>query len=475
MGVAKCKENGCNAELTYHNSTTNLRNHCQIVHKIDIPSLPAKGSRKKRSFSSAGSSHDSGDDSGSGEDDPQSNRSQNNESESNTTATSASRDAREHASSASNDSARSSGSKNYEGPLDRCINNLYSFSAGAHRDSECINALMYMIVADNLPLNTPDKFGLRVFVNMLQPLFKVPSESTVTRLLHEKYDVLKKRVKGWISDALHLCLTCDLWTHKNTMSGHLGVNVHFRRGKNTISIELCARPMDERKTKENLKRVLNEICEEWGINFPRVRAVTTDGGANIKGAVKELFGADKHVTCFAHILNLTGQRAIGNQGVLPSEAGPVEAIAAQEAEADDAGEDFEDDAEQLEGERLPLRALVLKLKRIVRYFKQSEVATSRLVNLQETENGKARHECLRLIQEVRTRFNSCYDVIERYLVLAPIVSRVLLDMTRGERGGSKSKAKPPEMLSTEDEDELNEIRDLLAPLARATKGPRPLI
>lgn len=125
----------------------------------------------------------------------------------------------------------------YDFVLEKAVDLLISetfkhffFSAGAHRDAECVNALMFMIVADNLPLSTPDKTGLRVFANTLQPLFKVPSESTVTRLLHQKYEVMKERVKGWIRDARHICITCDLWTHQHTMKGYLGFTVHFRRG-----------------------------------------------------------------------------------------------------------------------------------------------------------------------------------------------------------------------------------------------------
>jgi len=187
-------------------------------------------------------------------------------------------------------------------------------------------------------------------------------------------------------------------------------------GKRQISIELCARPMEERKTTENLKRVLREIFEEWGIDISRITAGVTDGGNNIKNAVKELLGAEKHVSCFAHLLNNIGQRVIGNQGVPPpSEAEPV-AVAGGEDDPE-AGEDFDEDDEEREGARNPLRALVVKLKKIVRFFKQSEVATSRLLKLQETELGKSPHDCLKLVQEVRTRFNSCYDMIHRYVFL----------------------------------------------------------
>ena len=53
----------------------------------------------------------------------------------------------------------------------------------------------------------------------------------------------------------------------------------------------------------------------------------------------------------------------------------------------------------------------------------------------------------------------------RYFLLAPLVTRVIIEVQR-ERS---SKAKPPTILTPDDEDALKEVRDLLSPLARAIK------
>lgn len=69
------------------------------------------------------------------------------------------------------------------------------------------------------------------------------------------------------------------------------------------SIELGAYPMDERKTIGNLKNKLRDICNTWGLDDDKISAVVSDGGANIKGAVRQEFGIYKHVTCFLHTIN----------------------------------------------------------------------------------------------------------------------------------------------------------------------------
>lgn len=41
-------------------------------------------------------------------------------------------------------------------------------------------------------------------------------------------------------------------------------------------------------------------------------AVVSDNGANITKAVKDSFGAYKHVPCFAHTINLVVEKSIAN-------------------------------------------------------------------------------------------------------------------------------------------------------------------
>ena len=187
-------------------------------------------------------------------------------------------------------------------------------------------------------------------------------------------------------------------------------------GKEQLSIEIAARLLTQRKTKEYLIEVLTEICNDWKIKRERVRGVTTDGGANIKAAVKSLFGEDKHVTCLAHLLNGIGQKVIGNHAAPPSEV-ELTAAEASRGPADDGEDDdgdFDVDAEEREARGHPRKELIVKTKKIVRFFKQSEVATAKLCELQMVD-GKQESKCLKHVQEVRTRFNSCYDMCVRYV------------------------------------------------------------
>lgn len=128
--------------------------------------------------------------------------------------------------------------------------------------------------------------------------------------------------------------------------------------------------------------------------------------------MREEFGILKHISCIAHLINGIGQECIGLHNYkVPSEAENTREIPDNE-------EDFELDdkieSQELEGDGDLLKGLVMKVKHLVRFFRKSVNATSELERLQK-DSGIPSHQCLKLIQEVQTRWNSCYEMLERFL------------------------------------------------------------
>ncbi|KAK3932992.1 E3 SUMO-protein ligase ZBED1 [Frankliniella fusca] len=358
----------------------------------------------------------------------------------------------------------------FRGPLDRCLSNATAFAAGGYKDEEVTSALAFMVCRDSLPLRTPEREGFRAYSRRLNPLYKVPAEPKVTSTIEKKYTLIKQEVGELIAAADSYSLTYDLWTQKYTMKGFLGKTIHFAKDDELISVELAAHPMPQRKTKENLVTVMSKLCEDWNIDTEKVSAVVTDGGANIRAAVKDYFGAEKHVSCFAHALNGIGQTVIELHSKRPVPTEVEEEDAQPETEIPENEEDIDDpeDANQGDDEEeefLPtsLKALLKKVKRIVLFFRSSEVASNDLQAFQ-VEAGIPKNKALRLIQEVRTRWNSCYDMVSRFLHLSDFVSRVLFKVQREK----SSKRKPPPMLSADELEALTEVAALLKPLAVVT-------
>ncbi|XP_054084906.1 uncharacterized protein LOC105218419 isoform X1 [Zeugodacus cucurbitae] len=338
-----------------------------------------------------------------------------------------------------------------QGPMDRCINNANSFSAGGRRYDQATTALLRMIAVDNMPLCTTERPGFRKFIKTLQPLYHIPCVPTITNAMSRKYQDLSNKIKLELRQTESVCLTTDIWTHQHTMKSYLGLTVHYLKETEMKTVELGAYLMEERKTIENLSLKLRNICNDWG----KTAVFVSDGGANIKGAIKSEFGDGKHISCFGHVINNIGQRLI-EVNITPPASESRNQVSDLPADENDAIDNLEDLITD-HTEQSSLRELLSKVKQIVTFSRQSERATTELLKLQKDKPENSR---LKLIQEVRTRWNSCFEMVDRFIVLADHVSKVLLQVKMDK----SSKAKPPNMITGEEIDALVEVRDILKPL-----------
>lgn len=152
------------------------------------------------------------------------------------------------------------------------------------------------------------------------------------------------------------------------------------------------------------------MLDEWGIELKNVVAVVSDNAANIKKAIIDAFGADKHLPCFAHTLNLVPSKIIASDELVS----PV----------------------------------IMKIKTIVKHFKKSVDASNRL----------RLHSKLKFIQSVETRWNSTYDMLVRFLELLDVIGPILLKCSD-----------PPPMVDALDVRIVKEFIELLRLFEEATK------
>jgi len=68
-----------------------------------------------------------------------------------------------------------------------------------------------MIAKDNLPFFTANKEDFRTFMRTVSPLYKIPSRTTETTLIEEKYELLSDMMKTRLSKIWYLSLTTDIW------------------------------------------------------------------------------------------------------------------------------------------------------------------------------------------------------------------------------------------------------------------------
>ncbi|EZA61658.1 Zinc finger BED domain-containing protein, partial [Ooceraea biroi] len=271
---------------------------------------------------------------------------------------------------------------------------------------EITNGILFFIAKNNLPFDLVESEGFLVLMRKAIPLYKVPSRRTITRLMEERYDGLSTLIKEELVKIHDICLTTDVWTESKNTKSFIALTAHYLINEQHKSVTIGVEELTDRHTADYLRALI----AQWNIKKESVVAIISDSAPNIKKAIVDSFGIDKHLPCFEHLLNLVPSKIIENDEIVSP--------------------------------------LITKIKNIVKFFKKSVVAADKL----RLESD------LKLIQSVETRWNSCYEMLKRFVELADKISVILLLMDSA-----------PEMLVATELKIVKEFIQLLEPFYEATQ------
>ncbi|KAJ8958369.1 hypothetical protein NQ314_006430 [Rhamnusium bicolor] len=300
----------------------------------------------------------------------------------------------------------------YQKQIKEYFHEMESYSSTGPKAAKITHAIIFMICRDNQPISIVENEGFKELLRQVAPHYKIPHRSTITRMLESKYHFLSELIKEQLSKIENITLTTDVWT--DTMQGRsfLGVTAHFAEDTTLNSVILGVHQLEDRHTGEYLSQQLTNVCEKWVIQKENVTAVVTDNAANMFSAVELAFSKTEQLPCFAHTLNLVAEKSIT------------------------AISEFEE--------------LIMKVKRIVTWFKQSVIANDELRKMTDTTT--------KLIQECPTRWNSKFYMIERFIQLHTKVNTILIHQPTA-----------PAMVSAMEMSQLKESLEILRPLEAATR------
>lgn len=177
-----------------------------------------------------------------------------------------------------------------------------------------------------------------------------------------------------LEDVSSLAFTADAWISRAT-EAYLGVSCHFMtKDWQMKTLNLATMYLEERHTAQNIMTWLEEVIDKFNISPTKIKAVVHDNGANMVAAMRLL--EQKHgwasVRCAGHTLQLVINHALKDTTI-------SRAISASRS--------------------------------IVDYFRRSELAHTKLVAKQKQMNSPEHS----MIQDVSTRWNSTFYMIERLL------------------------------------------------------------
>ncbi|XP_028179231.1 zinc finger BED domain-containing protein 4-like [Ostrinia furnacalis] len=248
---------------------------------------------------------------------------------------------------------------------------------------------MDLIIVDMLPYNLVEGEAFqRLHLNDPDTTFRYRKKSEKyfrTTLMPETYEKVKGKVILLLQKAEWVSFTTDIWSNPAKTCSLLSCTAHFINGSKREKVILAASVLEEDHTGQHISAKLNEIIAEFNLTN-KVHMVIRDNAYNMQAAMR--CGNFLSIGCVAHTLQLVIHDVI-----------------------------FKDATSM---------NLIKKCRKVVGHFKRSEQASRYLERFLET-CSLPRHV---LIQDIETRWNSTYLMLERLLE-----QKNAINLYMAERGG----------------------------------------
>ena len=283
------------------------------------------------------------------------------------------------------------------------------------RWAQITKAVCRFVAKDMRPYSTVNDRGFRHLLQVLEPRYTPPDRKLLaTKYIPALYEQEKTRIQQKIEGVKDFGLTTDIWTSR-AKHAYTSLTIHYI--DDTFQLQshlLSTREFPESRNAENINDELQEIIGDWGLTESGIAGITTDNGSNILAAVDLLQWP--HVSCSSHTLQLGVEKAM----------------------------------------KLPQVAKALaRRRRLVSHFNHS-AKSSYLLKKKQDDLHHVKHS---LIQDVVTRWNSAYYMVERVLEQQQPLCAALFELRKEDLMPSDSEFSVMEC-----------YKDVMEPLVDVTKA-----
>ncbi|XP_060648729.1 E3 SUMO-protein ligase ZBED1-like [Drosophila nasuta] len=227
-----------------------------------------------------------------------------------------------------------------------------------------------------------------------------------------RYKEMTAKLMSILQDIETVAITTDLWTSVANMS-YITITCHFVDDNYILRCAVLSTMSLKDETNHsanNIGDTLSDVLQKWNI-LDKVSTIVTDNDRSMIKMCENL--KKRHLPCFAHTLNLIVRECLSVDNI---------------------------------------QIVIIKCKKIVTYIKQSNIAYAKF------KAAQLPNKTYGLKQEVPTRWNSAYAMLERILATREALGQVLL-----------TTPKSPPHLTAEEVNVIMDIVKLLAPFNDATQ------
>ena len=276
--------------------------------------------------------------------------------------------------------------------------NLNSWVSGSHtkqspetvydihdiRAKDRHRGVLMMVILDLQPWNFVSDPGFLYYSNQMDPHYKVASTTFYRELLDKAYKNSVSKVQDKLVRDNPLSLSCQLDGWSSYRHGYIGLLINYISPSwKRVSLCLACSPFDDHHTGEKLGNWLEDKLGTWKV-LDKTTVVVSDTASNMLRMMDFLPNEMEHNDCLNHVLQLV----INNEVF----------------------------------EKPEITTIVTHMKAVVNY--NSVLLSSALRKKQEELGFKS---IKTLVQDVKTRWNSTHDMLERFVELKDAIIGVLED------------------------------------------------
>lgn len=298
---------------------------------------------------------------------------------------------------------------------------IYLLLAGNSKvDEKLTSEIVYMIAADHLPISTVDRNGFKALIQHLAPNYEVPSRTTITEVIDDKFELLSGKIRAQIRDVPAICVTADILPEsKNNTTTFLLLSGYFIQECKLKSVSFGLIDLFEGHSADYICQEMLQKCKAFGVNLETVTAVVVSDNKSdaLTKAIADLFGKNKQIGSLSQTLEMIGNKPVKELKIVTE--------------------------------------LMSSIREIVIHFRNDGKAKAELTNLQEEADIRG---ALKLILADSNKWSSTFHQLERFLFLADEIESIL----------SQNTVKP-QMLPASKIEELKDILNLFLPIEKLCK------